>query len=88
MASSVVRAIRNSSSMHFDELNISSGNSEKLFCNQRSEPKPNLKSQEKWEKTLISADPPKGSKNEQKLKQKIFSLGCKKLRGLNLIVKK
>ena len=74
--------------MHFDDLNISSGNSEKLFCNQRSEPKPNLKSHEKWEKTLFSEDPPQGSKNGQKLKQKILILRCKKLRGLNFNDKK
>ena len=46
--------------MHFDELNISSGNSEKLFYTQRSERNPNLKSHEKWEKTLISEDSSEG----------------------------
>ena len=74
--------------MHFDELNISSGNSEKLFCSQRSERNPNLKSHENWKKHLFLKIVPKVEKNGQKLKSKIFFLKCKKLRGLNLNDKK
>ena len=74
--------------MHFDELNISSRNSEKLFCSQRSERNPKLKSHENGKKHLFLKLFPKVKKNGQKLKPKKFFLGCKKLRGLNLIDKK
>ena len=74
--------------MHFDELNISSGKSEKLFSSQRSERNPKLKSPEDGKKHLFLKILSKVKKNGQKLKPKKFFLECKKLRGLNLIDKK
>ena len=74
--------------MRFDELNISSGNSENFFCSQRSERNSNLKSHENGKKHLFLKIFQKVKNNGQKLKSKKFFLKCKKLRGLNLNDKK